>query len=299
MADEEKVHKYLAANNTVRVSSVVATRLVGDICSRVKPSPVGTIALGRAIVGSALMASHLKNEQIALSFEGNGPIGRIYVEANNDGSCRANLKNPNVHTEPVDGKLDIGSAVGIGVLTVTRSQPFQKKPYVGSVMIKTGEIGDDIAFYLQQSHQIPSIVSLSVQLNEYGGVLSAGGVIVELMPGHTEEDVKALEKNVAMARNISEMLSAQASALDLAEEYLKGFELLEIASENRLHFYCPCTKERVLHSLSLLGEGDLTHILSEDKMPLNVECDFCSTGYDVEKSELEEILNEVKKLSLN
>jgi molecular chaperone Hsp33 len=298
--DAPRVHKFLTSDLTVRASSVVATRVVDEMRSIQNSYPIATVAVGRAMVGALLMASHLKNNQeLSLYFQGNGPLGRVFAQANYEGGVRGYSNNPQLQA-PIEGpQIEIGGAIGIGLLTVTHHLPSGgHEPHRGTVIIRTGEVGDDIAFYLQQSHQIPSVVALGVHLNTYGRVEAAGGILIELMPGHDENTISKIEKRVRSAPPISKRILEGATANDLISEYLADFELMELEHPYPISYHCQCSYDRVLRSLVLLGADDLDELIIDEK-PVDVGCEFCGRRYEVAKDDLIKLRQDAYRGSLN
>jgi molecular chaperone Hsp33 len=299
MSNSQRVHKFLSEELTVRASAVVATQVVEEMRSIQNSYPIATVATGRSLVASLLMASHLKQGQtLSLYFQGNGPLSRIFAEANYEGQVRGYSSNPQ-HKAAVEGEvIKVGAAIGIGLLTVTHHLPIGDIPHRGTVIIRTGEIGDDVAFYLEQSHQIPSVVALGVHVNSYGRVEAAGGVLIELMPGHTEETIAKIEKRVAAAAPISKRILEGATAEDLIRDYLGDFKLMELEHDYPIKYHCRCSVDRVKRSVALLGLHEINTILAEGK-PLEVDCEFCGRRYEIGNDDLEEIRTELYKSSLN
>lgn len=294
-----RVHKFLTSDMTVRAASVIATGVVDEMRSIQNSFPVATVAIGRSMVGALLMASHLKNgQELSLYFQGNGPLSRIFAEATFEGNVRAFSMNSHLEI-PVDGdNIRVGHAIGIGLLTVTHHLPTGDEPYRGTVIIRTGEIGDDIAFYLHQSHQIPSVVALGVHLNAYGKVEAAGGVLIELMPGHDDSTIAAIEERVKKAPGISKMILEGASPEDLVKTYLGDFKLTELPHPHPISYKCRCSYDRALRSVMLLGVEDLDRMIAEEK-PAEIGCEFCGRKYMIETPELEKIRADIYKTSLN
>jgi molecular chaperone Hsp33 len=296
----ERVHKFLTSDLTVRAASVVATRVVEDMRSIQNSYPIATVALGRSMVGALLMASHLKHHQeLSVYFQGNGPLSRVFAQANYEGQVRGYTNQPRLQLPIERGdKILVGPAIGIGLLTVTHHLPTGDEPHRGTVIIRTGEIGDDLAFYLEQSHQIPSVVSLGVHVNQYGRVEAAGGVLIELMPGHTEETIAKIEKRAREAGSISKRILEGATAEDLVRDFLADFELMPLEHPYPIAYQCRCSLERVKRSVVLLGVEELDKILAENK-PLEVACEFCGRQYQVEATDLNKIRQDLYKASLN
>lgn len=298
MADSERVQKFLTEDLTIRAAGVIATSVIEQMRSLQNTYPIATVAVGRAVIGSLLMASHLKQgQELSLYFQGNGPLGTVFAEATFEGLARGYAANPQYLT-PVEGELRVGPAIGIGLLTVTHHLPIGGLPHRGTVIIRTGEIGDDIAFYLDQSHQIPSIVSLGVHVDRYGRVQAAGGVLIECMPGHTEEAIEKLEQRARQGISISKRIMEGATAEDLVKDLLGDFPLMRLEHDFPIKYQCRCTAERVKRSVALLGLEEVDKLLTENK-PVEVTCEFCGRLFSVSQEELRELRNALYRTSLN
>lgn len=298
MSNVERVHKFLTQELTVRAAAVIATQVVDEMRGVHNSFPVPTVALGRSLVGAILLASQLKeNQALSLYFQGDGPLGRVFAEATYEGKVRGYVANPQYVDLSAQG-LNIGMGIGKGLLTMTHHLPTGEIPHRGSVQIRTGEIGDDIAYYLHQSHQIPSIVSLGVLVNESGKVSAAGGVLIELMPGVTEETIAKLEANMKNVPPISKRIEDGASAEDLVKDYLAGFGLMNLEHEYPIKYECRCNIDRVKRSVALLGVNELSEIIRQNQ-PLEVACEFCGRKYLLGKEQIEEVRSKVKSESLN
>ncbi len=298
-ANQARVHKYLTTDLTVRASSVIATRVVDEMRSIQNSYPLATVAVGRSMVGALLMASHLKQSQeLSLYFQGNGPLGRVFAESNYEGKVRGYCIHPQFQA-PIEGEqIQIGAAIGIGLLTVTHHMHGSSEPHRGTVIIRSGEVGDDIAYYLEQSHQIPSVVALGVHLSPYGLVEAAGGILIELMPGHGDETIKQIEARVAKAPPISKRILEGATPEDLIRDYLGDFELMELDHDYPIEYHCRCSYDRVLRSMVLLGAEDLDDMIAEKK-PTDVACEFCGRHYQVLVEDLIKLRQSAYKGSLN
>ncbi len=295
----ERVRKVLTQDLFVRAAAVNATAVVDEMRGIHNSFPVATVATGRAMVASLLMASHLKNKQeLSIYIQGNGPLSRVFAEASFEGKARAYSTAPHLESPADSQKILLAPAIGIGLLTVTHHLPMGGPPHRGTVELLTSEIGDDIAYYLQQSHQIPSVVALGVHVNAYGRVDAAGGVLIELMPGHTEETVRKIEAAVKAAKPVSQRLLEGATADDLLRDYLSDFQLIEMEHDYPIEYSCRCTAERVKRSVGLLGLEELDEMI-EKAEEVEVGCDFCGRKYKITTAELEEVRRSVYKSSLN
>lgn len=289
------VHKYLAKDLSFRASLVDATEAVRSMQGIQNTYPLATMASGRSMVAALLMASQLKQDHLlSVYFRGDGPLEMVFAEATFEGEVRAFTPQPQVELPLREGRVDVGAGVGRGFLTVVRTTPNQKAPHRGTVEIQTGEIGDDIAYYLQQSHQIPSVVVVGVKVNNYGLVLSAGGILIELMPGASEQVITRLEQKVAKAPSFSESLAAGAKAQDLLKVYLGGLEVEELPHPYPVQYKCRCSKDRLLRSLSLFGANEIEEMLAGGETP-DARCEFCGRTYQVEPQDLQNLIAELRR----
>lgn len=297
---KERVHRFVSKDLTVRIAAVNATEVVRHMQDLQNTYPLATVGVGRGMVGALLLASHLKDgQQVGLLFRGNGPLSSIYAEASYEGHVRGYTPNPQYQPENYDDGLSLRKALGIGLLTVARHQPFQKQPFQGTVEMVSSEIGDDIAHYLHQSHQIRSLVSLGVYLDKNGKVQSAGGVLIEVMPGVEESMVEKIIANYeAKKPNISKMLNEGASCVDLVGPFLEGIPFEEVPHDYNIEYSCPCTKARVMRALEAMGEAELQDMIDK-KEQVHVTCQVCGKPYEVSVDEVQELKNHVHRQSMN
>lgn len=295
-----KVHRFVTNDFTVRISAVDTTEVVQEMQSIQNCLPLATIGVGRAMTGALLMASQLKpGQEVGVLLKGNGPLGSLYGQASYEGQVRGYCPYPGYQAPQDADFLNVGKALGNGTLTVTRQQPFQKQPHHGTVQLVTGEVGDDIAHYLHQSHQIRSLVSLGVYLDTYGKVKAAGGVVIEVMPGVEEAIVEKIEDNAnRFQKNISQLILDGAKPIDLVKPYLEGLPFTQIPHDFTVSYHCPCTTDRVKRALGTLGMSDLDEMIAENQ-PSNIQCQMCGRNYQVTVQELEELRTELLKNSMH
>lgn len=296
----ERVHRFVSNDFTVRIAAVNATLVVQEMQKLQNTMPIPTVAVGRAMVGALLMASQLKeNQQVGIYLKGHGPLAAVYAEAHFEGQVRGYTPVPNYEPATYEGGLQLKHAIGEGTLTVSRHLPFQKQPHLGTVNLVSGEVGDDIAHYLIQSHQIRSLVSLGVYLDSYGQVKAAGGVIIEVMPGVEEEIVDRILKNHEQNKSqVSELLLGGRSALEIVKPYLEGIPFTELDHNYPISYYCPCTHERVTRAIETLGETELVDMIQKKEVA-EVTCQVCGKPYRVEVAELEQIKNKLRRESMH
>lgn len=295
---KQRVHRFVSKDLTIRIAAVNATDVVRHMQELQKMSPLATIAGGRTMVGALLMAANLKDgQQVGLLFRGDGPMGRVYAEANYNGQARGYVTN--AQYENYEHGLSLTPAIGLGTLSVSRHQPFQKQPFHGTVELVSGEIGPDIAHYLHQSHQIRSLVSLGVYLNADGKVDAAGGVIIEVMPGVEESVVDQIQKNYDDKKpHVSKMLAEGASVEDIVKPFLEGIPYEELEHNYDIEYFCPCTKDRVVRALETLPEEDLQDMIEKNET-VHVTCQICGRPYDVSVPEVKELKDRLYKESLH
>ncbi len=288
----------LTKEDALRALIVRTTNLCEIARLRHKLSPMATAVLGRALTGAILLTSLLKHgtqQRVLLRIEGDGPIGLVVAEANAKGEVRGFVQNPNVPTfvkeENGRRKFDIGKAVGRGVLTVVKDLGFGT-PYESSVPLVSGEIAQDIAYYLLKSEQIPSAVSIGVLVGETGKVEAAGGFIAQPLPGASEKAVEKLEENVKKMPPISSLIKEGKRPEEISELLFEGFTV-ELLALKELSFKCKCSKEIARGGLLAMPAEELKELIKEGGA--SIKCNFCGEEYFFTKEELEEILNEKEK----
>jgi molecular chaperone Hsp33 len=285
-----RVHRFYSDDLFIRATSVISTEPIKEMCALQKTGPLATMALGRAVTAALLMAAQLRDRQVVgLHFRGNGPLGSVYAEASYEGECRGWCDAPDANVPLKDGRIDVAAGMGVGILNVIRSQPFEKAPHVGTVELISSEIGDDIAYYLQQSHQIPSVVALGVILGENGQVDMAGGVLIELMPGASETVVSDLEKFVAQAKPLSSLLRDNRDPSNLLRNYSGSIKMSQAEHPFEIRYSCRCTQDRVERSVTMLGRDEVSRMV-EDARDADVRCEFCGRTFRVTLVRLKEIL---------
>lgn len=295
-----KVHRFVTNDFTVRVSAVDATAVVTEMQTVLKSFPLATIGVGRAMVGALLMASQLKDgQEVGILLKGNGPLGSLYAQSSYEGKVRGYCPNPQYQAPIAEDMLNLRKAVGFGQMTVSRQQPFQRQPFLGTVEMASGEVGDDIAHYLHQSHQIRSVVNLGVYLDRNGEVKAAGGLLIEVMPGVEEEIVEKIQENADQFKeSISEMIFKGAKPTDLVAPYLKSLPYTQIPHDYPITYFCPCTQERVKLALGTLGLTELQEMIELNE-PADISCQMCGRAYQVTVEELKDLKESLHRNSLH
>lgn len=284
----------MAADQQIRAFAVTSRELVEKARESHNTSPVATAALGRLLSAGAMMGVMMKGEKdiLTLQMKGSGPLGGLTVTADSKGNVKGYADNPEAMLPPnAQGKLDVGGAMGIGILNVIKDMGL-KEPYNGSCELKTGEIGDDLTYYFATSEQVPSAVGLGVLMNKDNTVKQAGGFIIQLMPFVSEEVVDKLEAKLAEVTSVTAMLDKGYTPEMILEELLGEFGL-EITETMPTQFYCNCGKERVEKALISVGRKSLNEMVQDGK-PIEVACHFCNAKYEFTVEELKELIRRSK-----
>lgn len=281
----------LSADGTVRGLAAVTTDLVEEARRRHGTLPTATAALGRALTSALLLGAMQKaGERVSLQFSGDGPLGGILVDATPEGHARGFVTRPATHLPPRGGKLDVGGAVGRGLLCVMRVPGGTAPPYRSIVPIVSGEIGTDVARYLVDSEQTPSAVGVGVFVEPDGRVAAAGGYVLQAMPGAEPGTVDRLEANVDAAPPPSDLVRQGLGAGAMLERLLAGFAT-HLLERRDVHFRCRCSHERVSAAIVAMGRDELRDLLASEGRA-EVVCEFCAERYTLEERDLRACLSE-------
>jgi len=272
--------RFLSTDGSLSVRTVSGAALVAEAARRHGCGALGTVALGRTLLGALLLASSGKDgETVQISFRGNGPLGHVVAIADCDARVRGYVTHPTARVPARRGRLDVAAGIGFGQLAVVRHRPGWRKPYTGIVPITAGEVAQDLTLYLAESEQTPSAVALGVGLGEEGGVTHAAGYLAQALPGAAESAVAQLETNVSMLASPTEWIAAGGDAASLADALLQGLGAREIRRDEA-RYHCDCSLERVTRAVALLGREDLDEAAREGEA-LEARCEFCARRYEV------------------
>ncbi|CCX74343.1 33 kDa chaperonin [Dorea sp. CAG:105] len=282
-----------AANGQVRAFAAITRETIEEARQHHGTSPVATAALGRLLTAGTMMGSMMKNEtdMLTLQVRGDGPIGGITVTADSKGDVKGYVENPDVMLPPKNGKLDVGGAVGIGLLQVIKDMGL-KEPYSGQTILVSSEIAEDLTYYFANSEQVPSSVGLGVLMEKDNTVKTAGGFIIQMMPFAEDATISQIEENLKLVTSVTELLDKGYTPEQLLEELL-GNVGLEITDTMPTRFYCNCSKERVEQAVASVGKKDIQEMINDGK-PIEVKCHFCNTAYHYSVEELKNILKRSK-----
>ena len=290
----DQIIRMIAKDAPVKASAISGRDLVERARNIHMLLPVATAALGRALMGTSMMGDALKEEKgaVTLQIKGGGPLGTVLAVSDSEGNVRGYVQNPNVELmEKEPGKLDVGAAVGDGgTLTVIKDIGL-KEPYVGSIGLFTGEIADDIAMYFVESEQIPTACALGVLIGVDQSVTSAGGYLIQLLPGADESVIEKIEAGVRRVGSVSRALEGGKDPESLLRAVLSDFEL-EVLETHPVEYRCYCSKERVTRALISMGKEELSAMI-EEQDGAELTCQFCDVVYQYSKEDLQQILNDM------
>ncbi|WJD85043.1 Hsp33 family molecular chaperone HslO [Limosilactobacillus fermentum] len=285
---EDYLVKSVAENGQFRAYAVNATALVEEAHQIHDTWSAASAALGRAMVGTLLLAtSGLQGEAgMTVKIQGDGPVGFIVVDGTAQGTVKAYMQNPHVHL-PLNskGKIDVAGAVGkTGTLSVTKMAPGDKTPYTGEVNLVSGELGDDFTYYLAQSEQIPSAVGLSVFVQSDDHIEVAGGFLIQVLPGASDEVINHLETTLRELPLVSDLLREGKTPEQILETIFAGRDL-KILEKMLVEYKCDCSKDRFEKALASLSKDDLQEMIDNDHGAEAV-CRFCGHKYHFSEEEL-------------
>lgn len=287
---EDYIVRVTAADSQIRAFAATTRNLVEYARTIHNTSPVATAALGRLLTAGTMMGVMMKGDEdiLTLQINGNGPIGGITVTATSRGTVKGYVHNPDVMLPPSPkGKLDVGGAVGEGMLTVIKDLGL-KEPYVGQTNLVSGEIAEDLTYYFASSEQVPSSVALGVLMNKDNTVRHAGGFILQLMPYADENVIDKLEEKINGLEGVTALLDKDMTP-EMILEYILGDFNMEILERYPASFECNCSKERVEKAVISIGKKDIQEMV-DDNEPVEVNCHFCNKHYIFTIDELKKLL---------
>ena len=284
----------MSMDGFVKVVAIRSTELVRRGAQIQGTTPNATAAFGRALTAASMMGNMQKvdNGSMTLQIRGGGPIGSITCVSDPIGNVRGFVTNPKVPlVEKYEGKLDVGATVGTdGTLTVIRDLQM-KEPYVGSVPLVSGEIGDDVTSYFVQSEQTATACALGVLVDRDQSVKVAGGYLIQLLPGASDETIDALERGIQRAGAVTAMLEQGMTPEDILGQVCGELGVVFMET-TEVAYKCYCSRERITQAIISLGRKELTEILEEGK-EFPVECQFCDTIYTFTPEDVKKLLEKI------
>lgn len=284
-----KLFSALSADHTVRIFIAQST----DIAEKARQihgcSPVVTAALGRLLTAGTIMGRTLKekNDLLTLQIHGDGPLGTLVVTADHLGNVKGYPGCANVDIPlKSKGKLDVGGAVGNGTLTVIRDNG-SNQPYIGKTQLVSGEIAEDITYYFAASEQIPTVCALGVLVDTDQSVKSAGGFLIQLLPGADDTAIERIEQNLKDIPPISSWLLTD-SIEQIAEKLMGTLGIYPLETTS-IQFHCECSYDRCIKALSTLSPTDIDEMIQKDG-GAELSCHFCNSTYRFDSDALRAII---------
>ena len=275
----------------VKVVAIRSTELVRRGAQIHNTTPNATAAFGRALTAASMMGNMQKvdNGSMTMQIKGGGPIGTIVCVSDPIGNVRGYVYEPNVPlVEKFPGKLDVGATVGTdGTLTIIRDLQM-KEPYVGSVPLVSGEIGDDVTAYFAHSEQTPTACALGVLVDTDLSVKVAGGYLIQLLPGAPDEVIDAVEDGIKRAGSVTTMLEQGMTPEDILGQVLGNLGVVFMET-TEVSYKCYCSRERVTSALISLGKKELMEIAQEGET-FPVSCQFCDTVYEFTPEDIQKLV---------
>lgn len=287
MQQDHNMLRGISENGGIVFYGVDSTEIVREMERLHKTSAVTTAALGRLLTAASMMGIMLKStrDSVTIQIRGGGPAGRLLAVSDGTGNVKGYVEKPVVELPPrEDGHLDVGNAVGRdGTLDVIRDLGM-REPYIGQVPLTSGEIAEDITSYFAISEQVPTVCALGVLVDTDLSVRCAGGFIVQLLPGATEQEIDLLEQNIKAMPSVTAMLEQGKTVRDMLDMALQGFRP-DILDSYHVTYRCDCSRERVESMLRSLGRKEVEKLRDEDPIA-EVNCQFCDKIYKVDLNEL-------------
>ena len=283
-----------AADLQIRAFAATTKELVEFARASHNTSPVVTAALGRLLTAGAMMGSMMKgeNDKLTIQILCFGPVKGLTVTADSKGNVKGFAKVPQAMMPPsAVGKLDVGGLLGEGFLRVIKDMGL-KEPYNSTVKLQTGEIGDDLTYYFQESEQVASGVGVGVLMNRDNTVKQAGGFIIQLMPFATDEIIDKLAANLAKITSVTTLFEDGNTPEQILEIILEGMNPV-ITDTMPTQFVCNCSKDKVESALISLGKEELTNIVNDGKEE-EVNCQFCNKSYVFQPADLKALLKKAQ-----
>ena len=287
-----RILRGMTHDGSARLLVMDSRALVNEMIRLHHTAPTATAAVGRTLTAASMIGTMLPEDgdTVTVSFDGDGPLGRMIVVADYYGNVKTYMQNPMADPErKTNGKLDVGAAVGAGTLSFVKDLGDQP-PQTGMTSIVSGEIAEDIASYFAVSEQIPTVLSLGVLVDKDYTCLAAGGVLVQLMPFPDDETVDLIERNAMQLPNVSRLLADGEDLTAIADRIMKDIPY-DVFDTVCPEYRCDCSRERMKKKMLSVGRDQLEEMLDEQQKEgkareLTAVCRFCNTAYTFTEKQL-------------
>ena len=278
----------------VKLTAIRSTNMVAEAARIHNTTANATAAFGRCLTAASMLGNMQKveNGSLTMQIKADGPIGGIVCVSDAVGNTRGYVLNPHIPLiEKYPGKLDIGATVGVnGTMTIIRDLQM-KEPYIGSIELVSGEIGDDVTAYCVQSEQVPTACALGVLVDRDQSVKVAGGYLIQLLPGAPDDIIDKIEAGIKRAGSVTAMLDAGMTPEDILGQVCGELGVLFMGTEE-VGYKCYCSRERMEKALISLGRKELTEIMEEGET-INMTCQFCDTIHSFTPDDIREMLKNI------
>jgi molecular chaperone Hsp33 len=290
---EDHLIRVVSPDGLFRAAAAVSTELVRTVCEKQQTDITATVALGRLLTGGVLLGCLLKGKQrLALVMEGNGPLGKVSVEADAEGRVRGTVRNPIANLPPVGGRFDVAGAVGrAGFLHVWKDLGL-KSPYQSMMQLQSSEVAEDLAWYLTNSEQVPSSLGLGVELDSEARVAVAGGFLVQSLPPGDPHQIETLSKRIKELPPTTSLLKQGMTPEEILAQIFSGGEF-HVQQQTPLKFYCPCNQQQIEDMLIGLGRKELIS-LREEQEPVEIVCEYCRQQYHFNYEQIGQLIEMAK-----
>lgn len=292
---KKNIVRTISKNGGVLVCAIDSTEICKEMERLHKTSATTSAALGRLLTAAALIGCMLKSEEdsVTLKVNGGGAIGTVVAISDCDGNVRGTCDFPlaDLPLNTANGKLNVGALVGTeGNLTVIKDIGL-KEPYIGQVPLVSGEIAEDVTGYFAQSEQIPTVCALGVLVNPDLTVKAAGGYLLQLLPGASDEEISLIESNISKLKNVSALIDEGKSPTEIAFSVLDGFEP-EVLDETAARYKCNCSNKKMTKALISIGREELER-LADEQEETEIVCGYCNSKYLFSSEELRKLTDEI------